>query len=300
MFVQKRNVSTRTNGSIRPGSAFTLVELLVVIGIIALLIAILLPALNKARASANLIACQSNLRQIGLALSLYTNGNHGRVPYAVGHNWSSDWVTELSVMLGVNRPTETTWVRSPVFRCPDLPGYSPSPVSYTVNGRIFSSLEPGELGELVDGVFRPWDSTVFSGAQKLSSVKSLSSTAIVWDAPVYFDGNNWTTKGLNTRLDNWAWSNAGQDYMVHGPNNAWASALWVPAGGIHLANRDMGGGSDWFTVRNANPNIVMHGFRYRHLGNTACNLLFGDGHVESRRLGEIHRRDIYPYVRLGS
>lgn len=71
------NLSSGQPSLRRHREAFTLVELLVVIGIIALLISILLPAINRARAHANSVKCLSNLRQLGLALVLYNNHNRG-------------------------------------------------------------------------------------------------------------------------------------------------------------------------------------------------------------------------------
>jgi prepilin-type N-terminal cleavage/methylation domain-containing protein len=67
-------------GGKRPRRGFTLVELLVVIGIIALLVGILLPTLNRARESARRTVCLANLRSIGQLVTMYANLNQGQIP----------------------------------------------------------------------------------------------------------------------------------------------------------------------------------------------------------------------------
>jgi prepilin-type N-terminal cleavage/methylation domain-containing protein len=106
----------------RPSRGFTLVELLVVIGIVALLVALLLPALSKARHAAAGVVCQSNMRQVGLGLLLYAHDNGQYLPYmreangnAHGDN-KSGWITRLGKYLATDIDRHTR--KADVFFCP--------------------------------------------------------------------------------------------------------------------------------------------------------------------------------------
>jgi prepilin-type N-terminal cleavage/methylation domain-containing protein/prepilin-type processing-associated H-X9-DG protein len=130
-FMMKRPL-TCTNRRSGSHSGFTLVELLVVIGIIAVLIALLLPALGRAREHAQSVSCMSNLRQINLALLQYANDNKLTLPpYGNIANYADDrwWYSLIRRYIGLPKDSPKI-VTKDLLRCPSEPN---SVFTYGVN-----------------------------------------------------------------------------------------------------------------------------------------------------------------------
>lgn len=219
------NLSTPTNMSkpFRHASwqGFTLIELLVVIAIVSMLVAILLPALSKARDASRTIQCAVNLKQIGLAMENYATTNKSYVPGpAASTATSADWFVALGwgEFLGnvvsysgynhnVTTPTPKTIKSWRILECPSEPGspladsipyylWEQGRCSYAMN----STMSPMAT-TLVHGRLRPnWhNGPKWSGNALYPAVKAPSDASIIIDTPG--ETNRWTQNYYNGNLD---------------------------------------------------------------------------------------------------
>ena len=127
-------------------SAFTLIELLVVIAIIGILAALLLPALSRAKQQAVTTQCLSNLRQIGLAMTLYAGDENGRFPESGGIIYW-DQTDPITGNHGWTQQIVSYTKSTNVFQCPkDHQGqfsyFNGARAAYVASGYGFASQAP--------------------------------------------------------------------------------------------------------------------------------------------------------------
>jgi prepilin-type processing-associated H-X9-DG protein len=278
--------------------AFTLVELLVVIGIIAALIGILLPVLSGVQARGRDIKCQSNIRQILQAINGYAAENKGSLPYGFyfdpsmndvhpdafnplntwdpknGTNRFVSWASQVGKYMvrkadGDNEDNNFP----PVLNCPEAEMSFHHIVGYVANFVAFPS---------------PWYDRQVNGSSRWISPPKTSGlfghNILIWDTSVSAGLDNNVGYLTGADLDNQRfWNGAtSPQFRFYDPADVYGR---IPPGTLGN-NKPVQMGANWKNIDPQDPSGNGPGFpyqgnmRFRHAKETAVNCGFMDGHVE--------------------
>jgi prepilin-type N-terminal cleavage/methylation domain-containing protein/prepilin-type processing-associated H-X9-DG protein len=251
-------------------TAFTLIELLVVIAILAIMMAILLPALNKARENGQRAVCKSNLKNYALAIFIYTTENDDRFfnPYSCYFSQPTPYPIEA----GLSRARLMRWCNRDLY-LREHPEYAGPFYSYIQESRSFicptfsriafeNYEDPAQpdVGKIRN--YMPWynytmncylgstqNNVKQSRVKKLSEVKHLAETFSFTEESTFFDPR-YSTSGINdaymipgtdSMIAGWLDQAGSYQLIKPGPNGI--GPLWnVIAGFHHAPSRDPLGG----------------------------------------------------------
>jgi prepilin-type N-terminal cleavage/methylation domain-containing protein/prepilin-type processing-associated H-X9-DG protein len=258
---------------IRDAKAFTLIELLVVIAIIGILAAMLLPALNQAREKAKSANCVSNLKQIGIAITMYADDHDDFYPPGYSSAGNTDWPLIIGGYMAKRQQTYTDQTgSSKAFLCP-------------------SGVQPGaHLGlpvRLMYSCHRVMMPSSSEGFPLYRQSRATRASEIVLIA----DGVQ-QTHYFAGEFDSAAnFDHVAASIQFYCPPPGVCSAPFP--GVIPGTTPDNAMSLDKIAGDNADDENSVGKIRFRHSGNKVANFLFCDSHVEGLALGQVKFRNLY-------
>jgi prepilin-type N-terminal cleavage/methylation domain-containing protein/prepilin-type processing-associated H-X9-DG protein len=250
--------------------AFTLVELLVVIGIIALLISILLPALGKARQSAQTVTCLSQLRQFATVDFMYSNDNAG---YLFPSYWQNGGVYVQSILsnyikLSTNEQNGATGTFSQrLYVCPvvSVDSTLQFPMTYGCNEGLHPNEQPSPNGG--NYFYIDQHNNYIDLPIRRSQIRRASEQISMADCSL----GAGAVGGVAYKSAGWFYNTFGSYPLLANPTYA----------GVPITNPGSGIGGESWSNTDLNGNYAV---RFRHGQSNACNAVFADGHAATFHL----------------